>query len=219
MDAFEAAINQGTQGIELDIRQCADGTLVCVHDSFINGQQIHSLHYDELLANAKASGHIPPNLQDVLATFGGQIHFDLEIKHAGYESEVVQLAQRFMGYEQYVITSFEDEVLQTVKRLDSNIRVGLILGVKHPKPWLSVRWSELFPKQRLQSAGADFVVPHFKLLKFGFLNRMAKGGWPVWVWTVNEERRIRSLLHQEQIECIITDNTQFALRVRAEQTA
>ena len=36
----------------------------------------------------------------MLATFGGQIHFDLEIKHAGYESEVVQLAQRFMGYEQ-----------------------------------------------------------------------------------------------------------------------
>ena len=217
MASYRAALDQGAQWIELDIRECADGTLVCIHDPTFQHDDIRSLPYGDLVNRSDAST-APPRLQEVLETMGGRIQLDLEIKEAGYEEKVVRLAQTFLAHDQYVITSFHDEVIRTVKDLDNRIRAGLILGVKHPKPWLFVRWSELFPSHRLTSCRADFVTPHFRLLKFGFLRRMQRGGWPVWVWTVNDERRIQSLLRETAVECIITDITQIALHLQSKET-
>lgn len=37
---------------------------------------------------------------------------------------------------------------------------------------------------------------------------------PIWVWTVNDKRRMRQLMKDPRIECIITDRPDLALKLR-----
>jgi len=58
------------------------------------------------------------------------------------------------------------------------------------------------------------LVPHQRLLWFGFLDRARKENKPVFVWTVNDEKMIWKLLHDERIAAIITDKPDLAISLR-----
>ena len=115
-----------------------------------------------------------------------------------------------------MLSSFNDASLETIKNDDPRIQVGLILGKF--KASLRTRISEFFPARRCNEAKADFMVPHWRLLRFGFLARAERDKKPVFVWTVNDEEMIRKLLRDGRVYAIVTDKADLAVSLRKEFT-
>lgn len=221
IEAFQKAIEIGIPQIEFDLRMSQDGYLISYHDRSIlrgsgkakDGIEIANLKYHELQSIARSKGFEVPLFEDILKLCRGRIALDIEIKEEGYEEQIVELATQYLQYSNFVIKSFNDVSVRRIKDLDPQIEVGLLLGKVNGKfPLLSIL-AQFFPEYRVWKTGADFVAPHFRLLRFGFLWRMKLLNTPVYVWTVNEERRLLKLMKSKYISAIITDKPELAMKI------
>ena len=138
----------------------------------------------------------------------------MEIKEEGYEKEIVELLLKYFNKDQFVMTSFYDSCIRKIKDDYPDTKTGLILGISKAKNPILTRVSEFFPHKRCREAKADILVPHRRLLWFGFLDRAKRENKPVFVWTVNDQRRIWKMLHDERIDAIITDKPDLAISLR-----
>jgi glycerophosphoryl diester phosphodiesterase len=68
--------------------------------------------------------------------------------------------------------------------------------------------------ERCNRAKADFLASHWKLLRFGFLDRAERNNKPVFVWTVNDEKMIWTLFHDRRVHAIVTDKPDLAVSLR-----
>jgi len=214
IESFQRAIEIGVDMIEFDVRRTKDQVLIVHHDELMEGKSVKELTYDEISKMATGQGFSIPTFEEVLKYTSGKIKMDVEIKEEGYEKEVVELLSRYFGKDQFVITSFHDACIKRIKNNHPDIKAGLILGISKPEHPIRTRISEFFPAKRCREAKADFLVPHWRLLGFGFLGRVKRENTPVFVWTVNDEKMIWKLLHDERIDAIITDRPDLAIALR-----
>jgi glycerophosphoryl diester phosphodiesterase len=208
--AFSAAVAQGVEGIELDVRRTADGVLIVAHDATVGGLTIADCTRAELAARV-------PTLctfREALSVIPWGCVLDVEIKPPGIEAEVLRELATSRKPGAFVVSSFYDGVVARVKQLDPGVKAGLILGEGRPKDGIRSRLSELFPARRMRKCRADFVVPNWRLLRFGFLRRIARLGCSAWVWTVNEPRRTKRLLREPAVAAIVTDRPLEAMSLR-----
>ena len=214
MEAYLRAIELGADMLELDIRRTKDGRFIAYHDEDISGKRVDSLTLDEIRGLSR--DFEIPTLEGVLAFAKKRIRLDVELKEESYEEDVVALVLKHMSVEEFIITSFSDDPLRFVKARYPDVTVGLILGKEGPKSDVRRRLSELFPMKRCRRIGADVLIPHWKLIRLGFLKRAKKHHKPVIVWTVNERAMLSRLLKNEAIDGIITDVPDLALTLRNE---
>ena len=202
LDAHDA----GADGIEIDVRSTRDNVLVCLHDPDIHGIPVARLTWADVALCNQTHGLEIPTLDQILAAVGPTMLLDIEIKTQGIIDQAVHQTLRHRTPDTFVVTSFIDSEIRSIKEHNDDIQAGLIVGKKDPKPWLQTRLSELFPQHRLRKARADFVAPHWRLLYPGFLAQMHSGGWPVWPWTVNAPKQIERLMKRPEIAVLITDH-------------
>lgn len=217
--SFEKAIDIGVDMIEFDVRRSRDQTLIVHHDELVGGKPIKTLTYDEISEGAKTQGFSIPTVEEVLQHTSGRVDLDVEIKEEGYEEEVVEILHRHLKTDRFLITSFHDLCVKRIKDNHPDVRTGLILGISKPPHPIRTRISEFFPARRCRETEPDILVPHWKLVRTGFLHRAKKEKRPVFVWTVNDQRRIWKMLHDERIEGIITDKPDVALSLRKKMDA
>jgi len=72
--------------------------------------------------------------------------------------------------------------------------------------------SELFPELRARRCRADFVSPHYRLVRLGFVARMRRLGLPVLIWTINDPALAAWALGAAR--GVITDQPELCLRLR-----
>ncbi len=214
IQSFERAITLGADMIEFDVRRTRDQVLITYHDEAIQGKPVKELNFEVINRIAGNQGFEVPMVEEVLKFTKGKIRLDVELKEGGYEKEAVELLSRYFEEDQFVITSFHDASLRTIKDHSTRVQVGLILGKSNAS--LGTRVSELFPAKRCIEAKADFIVPHWKLLKLGFLARAERIHKPLFVWTVNNGNMIRELLRDERVGAIVTDRADLAVSLRKE---
>lgn len=211
LEAFEKAIRLNADMIEFDVRRTKNNLFVVYHDECIDEKPIKDLTYDDI---CKFTQLKIPTLNEVLKLTRSRIKLDIELKEEGYEKEVVNFILKFLKEDEFVITSFNDNSLKIIKEGFPGIRTGLILGKSNPKNPFRTWISELFPFKRCQKINVDFLAPHWRLLKFGFLRRAWKHKLPVFVWTVNEANLISKFLKNKRIDGIITDKIETAVRLK-----
>ncbi len=198
--------------IEFDVRRTKDDVLIVFHDERIQDRPVNNLAYEEMKQIAGDQGFHLPTLEGVLKWSKGRIKFDVELKEEGYEKKLAELLMRYLKEDQFVITSFHESSLRIIKDDFPDIQIGLLLGKSNAPLW--TRISEFFPMERCKKAKADFLVAHFKLLRFGFLERARRNHKSVFVWTVNDEEAIWKLLEDERVRAIITDQPNLAVSLR-----
>jgi glycerophosphoryl diester phosphodiesterase len=214
MESFENAIELGADMIEFDVRRTKDHAFVAFHDPFVGKKGIHESTYQELQGIFKPQGLHIPEIHEVFALLKSRIKIDLELKEEGYEDEIVGLLKSYFSEDEFVITSFRDSSLETIKNTYPTVKVGLLLGRPRPDHPIRTRISELFPMRRCQKAKVDFLAPHFRLLKFGFMARAKRHGKGVYVWTVNDEKMMVRFLRENRVEALITDRPDIAVEMR-----
>ena len=214
IESFKKAIEIGVDMIEFDVRRTKDQALIVHHDELMEGKPVKELTYNEISKTAVGQGFSVPTFEEVLKCTSGRIKLDVEIKEEGYEKEIVELLLKYFNKDQFVMTSFYDSCIRKIKDDYPDINAGLLLGVSKPKNPILTRVSEFFPHKRCREAKADFLVPHWRLLWFGFLDRAKRENKPVFVWTVNDQSKIWKMLHDERIDAIITDKPDLAISLR-----
>lgn len=213
IEAFQKAIDVGADWIEIDIRKTKDNKIVVFHDGSINGRLVKDLTYVELL---ELANYDIPTLEEVLVFVKGKILVDIEFKESGYVEEGLQIITKHLNIDEFAIRSFNDDVIIDAKTFDKNIVCALLLGRDVKKKVFRTRISELFPGRRIRKCGCDFISPHYRLLKFGFMWRMKLRKQQVCVWTVNDEELMRKLLKKKKVHAIVTDFPDIAKKILSE---
>jgi len=214
IESFEKAMVSGADMIEFDVRRTKDNVLIAYHDKMIQGHFTKDLTYGAINQMARHQGFDIPTVEEILKWARGKMKLDVELKEEGYEKEIVELVLGCFEEDRFVITSFNDASLSVIKERHPDIKTGLILGRGIPSYHTLTRFQEFFPIKRCKKAKADFLVPHLKLLRAGFLERARRSHLPVFVWTVNEEETMWILLHDRRVYAIITDKPDLAVSLR-----
>ncbi len=199
LEAVDDAIAIGCDAIEIDVRRTGDGQIVLVHDARVRLRTVNRLDHQQLQARMKIGQ--APLLETVLARAAGRILVDVELKEDGYVAEVIDVVQRHLTPDQYVVTSFNHRILAQVRDHAPGARTGLLLAPR--------RHRDL--QQRLDASGASFIAPHVTLTHTGLFSWAAARGIPLWVWTVNDHRALRAALTDTRVAAVITDEPERAL--------
>jgi len=203
LEAFEAAIRQGADMIELDVRATREGRLVVHHDRRLEGIPVREWEFRSLRRHAPAV----PLLEEAVRLLAGRIRLDVELKGTGTEEAVSALCRRRLPEGTYVLSSFLPAVLKTCLRLAPDIPLGLIARRDGWKAMMKCKehgWSWLMLEDALASPA--------------LLERCRRTRMRVLVWTVNDPQRLTELLRLKWLGGIVTDfpGSALALRSRSE---
>lgn len=202
LEIFVDAIDNNVKMIEFDVRRTLDNELIVFHDPKIDGQKIQYLTYKQL---NELTGFPVPKFEEALELCSNKIMLDIELKEPGYEKEALSIIKKYYTHEHFIITSFHDKVVKTIKELNPDIYVGLLLGRGDFTP--SILLSELFPLRRLKKSNADFVVPNYKLVTPWLVHACRRHKYHIYVWTVNGDGVYAKLI-RNKVTGIITDYPQ-----------
>ncbi len=198
LEAFEKAIKIGADAVEFDLRCTRDGILVVHHNIRLKRSSIaiREMAYDRLRRLEQKRGYHVPTLEETLKFCAGRIALDIEVKRAGFEVETVDLVRRYHDPNNVVFTSFIDKTVRRLKEIAPEIKSGLLLGLRPPARVMAKSLDPAQTDKRIKNCRADFIAPHWRLLKMPFFANAKKDRLPLFVWTVNRlpisERMIKS---------------------------
>lgn len=205
--AFELALREGAEGIELDVRLNASGDVIVCHDVTLervtggrDARAIHALSTAECQAVRLDGGERLPLLADVLA-FCDQHEacVNVELKTDGHRRAplvraVAQLTRPRAGAGNVLISSFNLLAVLAHRALAPAVASAWLVE--------SAAGAEL---PVLPRAGGLALHPKHTLITPARLARWRRQVGRIHTWTVNDPVRARELADLG-VECLISDN-------------
>lgn len=214
MAAFQGAIDEGADWIELDVHLSKDGQIFCMHDdSFSRTAGVKAkaweLTYDEIsqldagsFKGEEFAGERIPLLSEAidLAIETG-IRLNIEIKPSiqeeGLEEKLVDLIHEKNFTDRCVITSQKYNSITKVKQMDENIVTVYVTSFAYGSVY-RLNYADHF------SVKQSSVTP-------SLVRKLHNSGHQIYAWTVNSRDSIHLMIERE-VDNIITDNVSLAKR-------
>jgi len=205
IEAFKAAIDDGADAIELDLRRTRNGIIIVHHDAEIKGMKwsIGETPLDGVREAAEKLGYNIPTFEETLEACAGKIALDIELKETGYEDEVVEMTRRYYDLTNIAFTSFHDLAIKRIKEYEPRAITGLLLGAE-PPVGVETRMSEVFPQKRIDFCRPDFLAPNWRIMKWLGRRKNTYAGLAIITWTVDDVKYAEKLI-ENKIAAIITD--------------
>jgi len=223
LEAFRLAVDQGADGVELDVHLCRSGEIVVAHDESVNRvsdgsgrimdmtlSELKSLHFNKTHPEY-ADARIPTlrEVFDLLRPTGLEINIELKnsvIDYPDLEKRVLDLAADCFPKERLLFSSFNHYSMVRVKELDPSVACGLLYDATMVRPWAYA-----------VALGVDALHPYYAgvLVPGGTCRNAHRAGIRVNTWTVNDEDAIRKVI-AEEADIIITNYPDRALRILRE---
>jgi len=195
--AFDLAIHQGAQMIELDLHVTCDNHVVVIHDPTLNHRTNLTGSVDRLtLAEIKRAdagkGEGVPMLDETLDLTMGTVGLYLEIKDRRAALPTLQIVRGRRCQSQIMLASFDIELMRRLGEEVRDIELGLILGnaTFHPM----VRWREAFPWLAFRRVNYQVLCMQVELC-YGYLAaRASANGKKLYVWTADREKQFARMI-------------------------
>lgn len=219
LEAFELAVKQGADGVELDVQLSRDGELVVIHDETVDrvsdGRgEVRGFTLKEL-KQFRTGKHFPqyrdagiPTLREVyqlLKDTGLTVNVELKTGiffYPGIEEKVLE-ETALMGMEERVwYSSFNHYTLRRIKELNPGAKTGMLYsdGIYRAADYA-------------MELHVDALHPAFYHLQYPELNeKRRKNHLKLHVWTVNEEEHLRAA-YRWGVDAVITNYPDRARRV------
>ena len=215
--AFRLAVEQGAQGIELDVHRSRDGALVICHDASVArttdgqgtiaeqelaelqrydaGYRFSPVGADEASFPYRGQGLRLPTLDEALAVIPPALLVNAELKAAGDEAARAALVDAFAGFiagrpeqaARVLVSSFDHRIVDAVAARGLGVRTGYLF----PEDADLARAVET-----VRRAGHAAVHPHLSSVtaEAGPAIAAARAaGLAVNVWTVDDPEQARRL--------------------------
>jgi glycerophosphoryl diester phosphodiesterase len=192
VESFAAALEHGVDMIEFDVLRTRDGRLVLSHD-FADAASRECLTLDEGLDHFAGAAY-------------SDVELDVDMKLPGYESEVAEgLARRGLA-ERSLVSSMYPQSLDRLGELAPGLRRGWSVPrvrrdymrspLALPAYAIARVWRARLPAQaaaRIRAGRCEAVMTHQILVSRRLVRAVHAAGGQVYVWTVDDAKRIRAL--------------------------
>lgn len=214
MAAFEKAIEDGADWIELDVQEIADGEVFVVHDSDFMKLAGNKLKVwdatSEMLADIDIGSWFSPKYADqrtptlrevLLLAKGTPTGVLIELKYYGHdeklEERVAGIVEEAGMVEQVRVMSLKYAAVKKMKALRPAWTVGLLASASVGRLW---------------ELGTDFLAVNRGMASAAMVGHSDNAGKPLFVWTVNDPLDMSRLLSLG-VDGLITDEPRLARAV------
>ncbi len=194
LPAYELAIAQRADMIEIDLHRTRDGAIVITHDEELAGiggrGEIAEATLAEVRALDAGAGEPVPTLEEVLDGFAERIPFNLELKrgtqadYPGLEKATLEAVEQRDLLPRMLFSSFFDPVLARLRALSPEARVALLISRKFPHRAV----------ERARALGAEALNPEDSVVTAELVREAHGEGLAVYVFTVDEPAELRRFL-------------------------
>ena len=222
--AFELALTQQADAIELDVKLSSDGQVVVHHDATVdrttNGHgRIKDLKLAELRSldagssfSEKFRSEKIPTLEEVFETVGKRTFINVELTNYNTPGDhlvetVCMLVKKHKLQKHILFSSFFASNLSKARSYLPEVPRGLLAY-----PSLLGTWARSFG---FAFGKYQALHPAVKDMSQQQVSRVHRLNRRVHVWTVNDEQDMRRLFGW-RVDGIFTDDPELAVRVRAE---
>lgn len=134
MEAFEAALKLGVDGIEFDIQETIDNTFVVLHDDKLNGIEISKMPVSEVMKIKIKSEYQIPDLPQVLNLCHGRVKLFIDLKKIKSIPRLLAMLRKEVVPEDIVLVSFHKELISGISFLAPEVDTALITALPLPNP-------------------------------------------------------------------------------------
>ena len=195
--SFQKAIDLQVDGIELDVHVSRDGEIMVIHDETID-RTTSGKGFVKNLSSNELQFYGIPTLREVLDLINNNLLVNIELKSDHSVEKVIEIinfycSEKNWNINDFIISSFNWELLLKVKSLNKNIKIGVLT------------------EEKIESA-IDFAVanqafsinPYFKLLNSENVELMHKEKIQIHTWTVNSLEDL-TFVKKLKVDAIISD--------------
>lgn len=242
--AVEKAMAAGMDGVDVDGQLTRDGELVIYHDLSVDRLtsatgKVRDKTAAEMLAldlgpkhDSAVVGAFVRRFEDFVVAVKGRGILMVELKvpglkRTGIEERAVEVIRRHDAHAAVVLSSFNPFVLRRLKRLDPEVRTAFIfmdtnwnpelLGEIRPEDRVDLPW--ILRQEWIRRGFRKLVKPDLLSINHevapAVVDRLIGKGWPVFIWTIDEEAGIRAALLKHPFG-IISDQPLRARQLRDE---
>ncbi len=217
LSAFQLALEQDADGIELDVHLSADREVVVIHDRDLSrttngGGYVDQMSLADIRQLDAGEGQRIPTLMEVLDLVGTQAILNIELK--GFSTSAPDLPQAVINIleshgmvQDVIISSFQPRLLSITRRLQPEIRIGLLMTAG-----VLFKLVRYIIEPILQPSS---LHPNYSSVNPRYLQKAKAKGRRVLAYTVNQPEDMRHLFAMG-IDGIITDDPLTARQVREE---
>ncbi len=208
--AFQLALDNGADVIELDVRETADGEIVIMHDENLRrtcgvDKKVGKLTYEELLeysptANYKGSNKDEfadekiPTLREAIELVGDKAKLNIELKPAstdkGFAKKVVAIIQEYNYYDNCVVASLNYGSIKKIKVIDPNITTVYVMALA---------MGDFYD---LECADAFSIKGRY--INNDVVRQAHKRGKQVYAWTIDDKSVLENMMLMN-VDSIITN--------------
>src|SRR3972149_553877 len=223
--AFELALRQGADAIELDAQLCADGEVVIIHDhsvdrttdgvgkvSLLTLSTLKQLDAGSFFDRAFQGERIP-TLNEVFEALGKQILVNIELKNNAspldkLPEKVAQIVLQHQMEERVIFSSFNPVAVMKIKRLLPQTACGLLIlpGLPGSLERVIIPWFVRF----------ESLNPALSSVTTGMIRKEHAARRRVFAYTATQAEDIRRLF-ELGVDGLFTDDPPLALQVLAEK--
>jgi len=209
MSAYLLAIDMGSHYAELDVQETSDDVLILYHDTTYNrtagvSANVWDLSYESIKEfdvgswkNEAYRGEPIPLLIDIIDSVNGRMLLNVEIKMNGHQDglteHVVQVLEEKNFIDKCIVTSFDFDAIDKVKKINPNIVAGYVFS-KMPND------IDVFV------ANVDLLSVKNKIVTPEFVRKAHQSGKDVHVWGKVDEKEEMIRLRDLEVDNIITDH-------------
>lgn len=217
--AFQKAIEQKADGIELDVQMTKDGMLVILHDETVNRVSgasgwVKDYTYEELM-KLNVNKKFPeygivriPTLREVFCLIKDtELKINVELKNGvvfyhNLEERVLELTKKMGLEERTIYSSFNHYSVMKLKELDQTVKTAFLYEDGYlAMPEYAVRY------------GVDALHPALYNLKYpDFIVNCRAMGIDIRTWTVNDIEDMK-MLCENHIDGMITNYPDIGRKV------
>ncbi len=185
LSAFELAVEQRADMIELDLHLSRDDAIVVRHDPDLASlgldRELRATDLAQIRSLDAGAGEKIPTLDEVLDRFGSKIAFNLELKsgvagaYPGLEEAALRAVESRGLLASTLFSSFGDAVLARLRALSPTARLAVLVERRRSHGAL----------ERARAVGAEALNPWFGLANAAFVDRAHADGYAVYPYTVD----------------------------------
>ncbi|NEV62880.1 glycerophosphodiester phosphodiesterase [Thiorhodococcus minor] len=217
LSAVELAIQDGTDWVEIDVQETADGEVVVIHDSDFmklanvdlkiwnaSLEDLDRIDVGSWLSPEFADARVP-TLRQVLEAARGEAGVVIELKYYGHDEDlerrVVEIVEATGMAGKVAVMSLDYTGIQKIRALRPDWTIGLLSA------------KGIGDMTRLD---ADFLAVNMGMATPGFVQRTQASGKQLFVWTVNDPVSMSRMMSLG-VDGIITDEPAMAREVLAQR--
>ncbi len=193
LQGIRAAIELGSEAIEIDVQASADGVPVLMHDATVDRTTdgegaVADLTLDEL-RGLDAGGEPVPTLAEVIGITKGKVLLVTEIKQPGAEEQVSGVVSSADAAADVMCWSFFPKALDGMRAADPRIPCALLVAAEGAGKWPAMR-------ERALRIGAQGVSVFFLGIDERIAEDCRRSGLALYSWTADEPAQIAKLIEQ-----------------------